>query len=71
MEGLKLFTGDFPFGGGKAWGYTKVEEKKDIELVLESLKDISSKFPDTGWIISVEGEPERLVMHDGKVIESK
>ena len=71
IEDIKLFDEESPFDKEKIWGFTKVRESKDVEIVLESLKSISSKFPNLTWIISAEGEPSRLTIKNGEVIESK
>lgn len=62
-EKLKIWKGGNHVEGAQVWGFTKVENQEGAELVIESLKEVSSQSPEITWIILDEGRTKPVRTH--------
>lgn len=66
-EKLKIWRGGKHVEDAQVWGFTKVKSQERAELVIESIKELSSQTPEITWVIFDEGKtkPIKIYMKNG------
>lgn len=70
VEGLKLWNGFTSTNSDFVWGYTKVSNEVEANVVLDSIRKLSSELKGVAWLVLDEGIFEEIgfEFRDGELV---